>query len=182
MKCPYCEFKFGLLAVNADKLPDFAPLVCEGCARISLLENGVLRKISDEEFEAIKKSPAWEFLEKARDKILEQLSEVAKNLVRLTLSDGSPVTPDHREIDPKTGQQKGYIVLSQSERAKGFIRPVRRTYTHKLCGRDTTMALAIAETYARDPKFYSGSFCVWCRQHYPLTEFVWMGTNEELGS
>ena len=32
------------------------------------------------------------------------------------LTDGSPVTPDHREIDPATGQQKGYVVLSAEER------------------------------------------------------------------
>jgi hypothetical protein len=52
-----------------------------------------------------------------------------------TLTDGSPVTPDHREINPATGQQKGYVVLSAEERAKGFVRPVRRTYTHEKCGR-----------------------------------------------
>lgn len=51
------------------------------------------------------------------------------------LADGSPETPDHREINPLTGQQKGYIVLSAAERAKGFVRPVRETYTHKTCGR-----------------------------------------------
>lgn len=47
-----------------------------------------------------------------------------------TLTDGSPVTPDHREINPETGMQKGYVVLSAAERAKGFVRPVRRTYVH----------------------------------------------------
>lgn len=33
-----------------------------------------------------------------------------------TLTDGSPVTPDHREIDPSTGMQKGYVVLTAEER------------------------------------------------------------------
>jgi hypothetical protein len=47
-----------------------------------------------------------------------------------TLVDGSPVTADHRDIDPATGMQKGYVVLSEEERAKGYVRPVRRTYTH----------------------------------------------------
>jgi hypothetical protein len=42
----------------------------------------------------------------------------------VTLTDGSPVTPDHREINPATGQQNGYVVLSAEERAKGFVRPV----------------------------------------------------------
>ena len=47
-----------------------------------------------------------------------------------TLTDGSPVTDDHREINPETGMQKGYVVLSEDERAKGFVRPVRRSYVH----------------------------------------------------
>jgi hypothetical protein len=46
-----------------------------------------------------------------------------------TLTDGSPVTEDHRELK-ENGQQKGYVVLSEEERKKGFVRPVRTTYTH----------------------------------------------------
>lgn len=102
-----------------------------------------------------------------------------------TLTDGSPVTPDHREIDPVTGQQKGYVVLSAAERAKGFVRPVRNSYVHITCGVVTRMSDALAETYARDPKFYSGTFCVGCRAHFPVGEngqFVWDGTNEKVGS
>lgn len=56
-----------------------------------------------------------------------------------TLTDGSPVTPDHREFDPATDQQKGYVVLSAEERAKGFVRPVRRSYVHNKCGGLTKM-------------------------------------------
>ena len=100
-----------------------------------------------------------------------------------TLTDGSPVTPDHREINPATGQQKGYVVLSEDERAKGFVRPVRRSYLHKTCGSVTTMGRALAETYARDPRFYSGTFCATCRAHFPLDQFVWDdGSNERVGS
>jgi hypothetical protein len=99
-----------------------------------------------------------------------------------TLTDGSPVTADHREINPTTGQQKGYVVLSDEERAKGYVRPVRRSYVHLKCGAVTTMAQSIAETYARDPKFYSGTFCVVCRTHLPLAEFRWDGTDEIVGS
>lgn len=115
-----------------------------------------------------------------------------------TLTDGSPVTPDHRELRPD-GQQKGYVVLSADERAKGFVRPVRRTYVHVGrdpemsgpvlirvgmggCGARTTMGLALAETYARDPGFYSGTFCCGCSKHLPLDEFVWEGTVEKVGS
>lgn len=94
-----------------------------------------------------------------------------------TLTDGSPVTADHREIDPATGQQKGYVVLSDEERAKGFVRLVRDTYQHLTCGGVTTMGRALAETYARDPYFYSGTFCAHCRSHFPVGEdgeFVWV--------
>lgn len=100
---------------------------------------------------------------------------------RTTLTDGSPVTDDHRELKPN-GQQKGYVVLSDEERARGFVRPVRQAYTHKVCGTETRMGLAIAETYARDPGFYSGTFCCGCGAHFPLKQFVWKDTDEQVGS
>jgi hypothetical protein len=157
------------------------------------------------------------------------------------LTDGSEVTPDHREIDPASGMQKGYVVLCPEERAKGFVRPVRRSYKHagrsvcgkmrsmenepeyrrilggprfvcvgqighsgkcvswtqvtqpehaeisggiKIggCGAITTMSLALAETYARDPKFYSGTYCVGCRTHFPVAEFTWDPDGSVVGS
>lgn len=104
---------------------------------------------------------------------------------KTTLTDGSPVTPDHREIDPRTGMQKGYVVLSAEERAKGFVRPVRRSYVHEKCGTVTTMGVALAETYARDPGFYSGTFCCGCGSHFPVGEngeFTWDGTAEKVGT
>jgi hypothetical protein len=154
-----------------------------------------------------------------------------------TLTDGSPVPEDrsHTEIDPRTGQQKGYVVLSEEERAKGFVRPVRRSYVHvgnqpkgplvdldpdeqerykdfgyvkfemytvgesacrgrywtqkqldsRGCGQTTTMGQALAETYARDPGFYGGTFCCGCGTHFPVGkdgEFVWSGTAEKVGT
>ena len=98
------------------------------------------------------------------------------------MTDGSPVTPDHREIDPTTGMQKGYVALCPKERAKGFVRPVRQTYTHLTCHTDTHMGRALAETYACDPTFYTGTFCCYCRGHFPLIEFVWKGTDKKVGS
>lgn len=92
------------------------------------------------------------------------------------LSGGGPVTEDHREIKPESGQQKGYVVLTPAERAKGFVRPFRDAYRHLKCGAITTMSRDIAETYARDPGFYSGTFCTTCRAHFPVGEngeFTW---------
>lgn len=97
-----------------------------------------------------------------------------------TLTDGSPVTPDHRELK-ENGQQKAYVVLSEEERAKGFVRPVRTSYKHEKCGTTTTMGRSIAETYARDVKFYSGTFCCACGSHFPLVEFKWLD-GQEMGS
>jgi hypothetical protein len=68
------------------------------------------------------------------------------------------------------GQQEGYIVLSAEERAKGFVRPVRDSYIHLKCGSLTRMGYTIAETYARNPKFYGGTFCVKCSKHFPLKD------------
>lgn len=155
----------------------------------------------------------------------------------VSMLDGRPLDPNdqsHREIDPATGQQKDYIVLSPAERAKGFVRPLRFNYIHRGptppgslrdltteeraryaqfeylkfeeyaeprgsvvgrfwtlddlarmqrgCGARTEMTRGIAETYARDPKFYQQTFCVKCRQHFPVAEFVWEGTDEVVGS
>ena len=73
---------------------------------------------------------------------------------------------------------EAYLVLSDEERAKGFVRPVRRSYIHLTCGSVTTMGQAIAETYARDPHFYGATYCVNCKMHRPVGadgEFVWDG-------
>lgn len=37
--------------------------------------------------------------------------------------------PDLKVVEP-SGMQKKYLVLSDEERAKGFVRPVRRSYKH----------------------------------------------------
>jgi len=92
------------------------------------------------------------------------------------LTDGKPVTPDHRDIDPSTGLQKAYVVLSKFERDKGFVRPYRDAYRHLKCQAITVMGRSLAETYARDPEFYSGTFCSTCRAHFPVGEdgeFTW---------
>lgn len=132
-----------------------------------------------------------------------------------------------------TGQNESYLVLSEEERAKGFVRPVRRSYVHtgrqprfplrdltdeekarfadvgydyvkfekypasespKIgrywtqmelnsgCGTLTTMGISLAETYAREPKFYGSTFCCGCKTHLPVSEFTWDGTSETVGS
>jgi hypothetical protein len=139
-------------------------------------------------------------------------------------------------------QNECYLILSEEERAKGFIRPVRTNYIHvgktphyqelhKMldeeerkeypkyvaimkvlskedgsylggayvtqkelddwksgertggCGTRTTMAREIAETYARNPKYYGSTWCMGCKKHIDVGEFIWDdGSNEIVGS
>ena len=82
------------------------------------------------------------------------------------------------DTEPR-GMNEAYLILGDKERAKGFVRPVRRSYRHQdpECGVVTTMGLALAETYARDPAFYGATYCCGCRMHRPVGqhgEFTWM--------
>lgn len=118
------------------------------------------------------------------------------------------VTTDRN--DPRLGygidtepveQHEAYLVLSEEERKKGFVRPLRRAYVHHYmldgskvptvltslkgvggCGALTTMGLALCETYARDPKFYGATYCIGCKKHLPVSEFYWDEDGETVGS
>lgn len=120
-------------------------------------------------------------------------------------------------------QADTYLVLSDEEKAKGFVRPVRKTYVHvgpqpkyplrdvtddeqdryggeryvkfeeypesespatgrfwtqeeldnNGCGTATTMNPLIAETYAREPRFYGFTYCCRCGSHIAVKEFQW---------
>jgi len=96
------------------------------------------------------------------------------------LVDGRPVPDDdsHKELKPN-GQQRDYVVLSPDELRKGYIKPWRNSYKHS-CGVVTRMSDAIASTYAREPWFYSGTFCVGCHAHFPLNEFTWEPDGESM--
>lgn len=104
---------------------------------------------------------------------------------RLTTDPDDPELTHGSDEEP-VPQASAYLVLSEDERAKGFVRPVRRSYVHNgaqpPCGALTTMSIALAETYARDPKFYGGTYCTGCRMHRPVDEFVWDGTDQKVGS
>lgn len=111
-----------------------------------------------------------------------------ENEPRVTLTDRTQVYPGHREIikeGDRAGQQKDYVVLAQEEIDKGFTRPYRDTYRHLKCGTVTTMGRTLSETYARDPFFYSGTFCVGCGSHFPVGEdgeFVWTADGQKVGT
>lgn len=107
-------------------------------------------------------------------------------------TDPNDPTLGHGTDEEPIPQHDTYLILSDEERAKGFIRPVRKTYVHmymedgsavpypivsfkgiKGCHTATTMGTPLAETYARDPSFYGATYCVGCQKHLPVSEFVW---------
>lgn len=110
-----------------------------------------------------------------------------KDPTKVTTTDGKPARPGYEDMPapaPKkaNGQHEAYWILTEAERKRGFVRPLRISYTHEVCGATTTMALELAETYARDPKFYGATFCWKCREHFPVGQFWWADTSERVGS
>lgn len=93
-----------------------------------------------------------------------------------TTNDPNDPRLTHGADDEPVAQAQTYLVLSEEERKRGFVRPLRSTYIHETCGAPTTMSGDIAETYAREPHFYGATYCVRCRMHRPVGEdgeFVW---------
>lgn len=121
-----------------------------------------------------------ELVEVVEDKLLGEPK-------RVTLSGTKP-----EDIRTKPdGQNTDYVILSDADRAKGYIRPVRLSYRHLKCGQKTSMPQKIAETYAVNPSFYGATFCCTCGTHLPVGEhgeFVWIDektgqtTSEKVGT
>lgn len=151
-------------------------------------------------------------------------------LQRLT-TDPTDLRLTHGTGTHPTPQAEAYLVLSQEEIDKGFVRPYRDSYRHvgpqpryalrdltdeekldphrqnyakfetypgsdapctgrywtqeqldnKGCFGVTTMNSSISATYARNPKFYGGTYCTRCAKHLPVEEFVWLEANGTMG-
>jgi hypothetical protein len=67
------------------------------------------------------------------------------------------------------GQHENYPVNTEGE----YVAPIRRTYVHRKCGVATKVSMNIAETYAKNPRYYSHTFCVGCKEHMPINQFEW---------
>jgi hypothetical protein len=92
-------------------------------------------------------------------------------------------TPTERTLPD--GQKADHWVLCEDERSSGYVRPVRREYRHQACGQKTTMPIACAETYAKQPSFYGSTFCCACGGYFPVGEdgqFVWLDDGTKVGT
>ena len=99
---------------------------------------------------------------------------------KLCTTSGEPVDKVRAEQTEPTGQHKAYVILCDEEREKGFVKPVRDSYRHRVCNTVTFMGRKLAETYARDPHFYGATFCCACNTHRPLAEFTWEPDGEPM--
>lgn len=79
----------------------------------------------------------------------------------------------------------GYVLFEEypeGEAARGrFWTQTKLDHVGQACGKVTHMSLPIAETYARQPGFYGGTFCSGCGHHGPVGldgEFVWVEDGE----
>jgi hypothetical protein len=83
-------------------------------------------------------------------------------------------------------QNEVYLVLPEAERIGTKVRPLRDTYQHKVCGKETTTSPPIAQSFACNPKFYQLTYCITCMMHRPVSEFLWVEENgditDEVGS
>lgn len=114
--------------------------------------------------------------------------------MKCTVSKQKPENPESSSVPTNRrlpdGQYADHWVLCEEERHKGFVRPLRTSYIHvgppggKGCGGRTTMPMACAETYAREPSYYGSTFCCTCNGYFPVGEngeFVWPDSNERVG-
>ncbi len=98
----------------------------------------------------------------------------------------SDLTAEQSERYSETGYVK-YEAYPESEspRIGRYWTQPQLDAVGKGCGSVTTMALALSETYARNPQFYGATFCSCCAKHLPVGtdgEFVWEGTDERVGT
>lgn len=76
---------------------------------------------------------------------------------------------DYGEKKPD-GQYENYPTIDEGP----FVQKPRRTYVHvDGCGVVTKMSLELAESVARDPTYYSATFCVGCGTHVPVEQVEW---------
>lgn len=98
-----------------------------------------------------------------------------------TTTDPNDPRLGHGPDEKPTPMQEKYLVLTDAERKRGWVRPLRDAYQHTFnhatnrpCGVVTYMGREIAETYAKNPNFYGSTYCIECRMHRPVEEFVWI--------
>lgn len=71
---------------------------------------------------------------------------------------------------------------NRSEHPKATGRYWTTSELNSGCNTVTTMGRALSETYAKNPLFYSSTYCVGCQMHKAVEEFVWTADGQRVGS
>jgi len=68
------------------------------------------------------------------------------------------------------GQYENYPTIDEGE----FKQEPRKSYIHtEGCGTKTTMTGDLPASVARDPEYYTKTFCTGCGEHVPVEEVEW---------
>jgi len=85
------------------------------------------------------------------------------------LTDGPPPEDFDYGEQREDGQYENYPTKDDGE----FEQPVHDSYVHEDCGTTTTMRGDLPESVARDPEFYTKTYCAGCQTHVPVEEVYW---------
>lgn len=89
------------------------------------------------------------------------------------MSENTEESPPPEDFDygeqREDGQYENYPTIDEGE----FRQKVRSVYIHEECGGTTTMKKELAESVARNPDYYSKTFCVTCEEYVPVEEVHW---------
>lgn len=77
----------------------------------------------------------------------------------------------------ESGQYEDHPTIDEGE----FVEPIRHVYIHDDCGGATKMTTKLAASWARDPDYYDYTFCLDCGDYYPVEDFAWKDTGNQLG-
>lgn len=84
------------------------------------------------------------------------------------MGDGPPGDFDYGE-QREDGQYENYPTIEDGD----FEQEPRETYIHQECGTRTTMTGDLPESVARDPTYYTKTYCAGCQTHVPVEEVKW---------
>lgn len=73
------------------------------------------------------------------------------------------------------GQYENYPTVDEGE----FEQEPRDSYVHGECGTVTTMRGDLPESVARDPEYYTKTYCAGCQEHVPVEEVHWEEDGED---
>jgi len=96
-----------------------------------------------------------------------------------------PLTPEEHE---RYFDKWGYVAFEPNpEHLRGESSVTGRFWTAEQlanhgCGGETKMGRELSETYAAKPTFYGSTYCVHCRKHLPVAEFIWVADGQRVGS